>query len=71
MLSSKTIPIIYLKFSVLFSIKNRSVVEKHEQLIEDNSKQETTLSFKRSQRDAYVSVNFVLLYDFIISLGQW
>jgi hypothetical protein len=30
------------------------VVEKHEQLIEDNTKQETTLGNKRTQRDAYV-----------------
>ena len=34
--------------------KNRSIVEKHEQLLEDNTKQETTLVVKRTQRDAYV-----------------
>lgn len=33
---------------------NRSIVEKHEQLNDDNTKQETNLGLKRTQRDAYV-----------------
>ncbi|UJR13605.1 hypothetical protein I4U23_000618 [Adineta vaga] len=33
----------------------KSVVEKHEQLVEDNCKQETSLGTKRSQRDAYAN----------------
>ncbi len=61
--------VIYWKFPSFFlSNKNRSVVEKHEQLLEDNTKQETTLGNKRTQRDAYVCEDslFIYLLDWLV-----
>ncbi len=43
------------------------MVEKHEQLIEDNTKQETTLGAKRTQRDAYV-YQFLHLFIYLTYL---
>ena len=42
--------------------KNRSVVEKHEELVENNTKQETTLGTKRNQRNAYVCQIDLFIY---------
>jgi len=44
----------FLKHQASYCDVIKSVVEKHEQLNEDNAKQETTLGLKRTQRDAYV-----------------
>ena len=45
----------FLKHQASYCDVVKSVVEKHEQLIEDNARQETTLDVKRTQRDAYVN----------------
>lgn len=51
-------------FIYVFFFLLRSVVEKHEQLVEDNTKQETTLVAKRTQRDAYVCLFKFCVYIF-------
>ncbi len=43
-------------------------MEKHEELIEDNTKQETTLGTKRSQRDAYVCLKILFVEIYFIYL---
>ena len=60
-------------FIIDFIIKSfRSVVEKHEQLVDDNSKQESTLDSKRNQRDAYViHLMTKRLLKEIFFLGKW
>jgi len=45
----------FLKHQASYCDVVKSVVEKHEQLIEDNVKQETSLDLKRNQRDSYAN----------------
>lgn len=54
----------FLKHQASYCDVVKSVVEKHEQLIEDNVKQETSLDLKRNQRDSYVKNIFKMKVSF-------